>query len=88
LRASPDCLRECQGNTQTHAGPAQAAARGDARAKTAEAAALFRVHGKDSLLARALGRDLKLKISVVIYVAAVWFCPDPRFERLMIGSQS
>jgi len=69
--------------------------------------ALLRVHGKDSLLARALGRDLKGKISVAIYVvaiglafvqpliscalyvlvAAIWFCPDPRFEKL-VGSQS
>jgi uncharacterized membrane protein len=68
---------------------------------------LLRVHGKDSLLARALGRDLKGKISVVIYVvaivlafvqpliscalyvlvAAIWFCPDPRFEKL-VSSQS
>ncbi len=68
---------------------------------------LLRVHGKDSLLARALGNDLKGKISVVIYVvaialafvqpliscalyvlvAAIWFCPDPRFEKLL-GSQS
>ncbi len=68
---------------------------------------LLRVHGKDSLLARALGKDLKGKISVVIYVvaialafvqpliscalyvliAAIWFCPDPRFEKL-VGSQS
>ena len=69
--------------------------------------ALLHVHGKDSLLARALGRDLKGKISVVIYVvaialafvqpliscalyvlvAAIWVCPDPRFEKL-VSSQS
>ena len=68
---------------------------------------LLRIHAKDSLLARALGRDVKGKISLAIYiaaialafvqpliscafyvlVAAIWLCPDPRFERL-IGSQS
>ena len=69
--------------------------------------ALLRVHGKDSLLAKALGRDAKGKISVAIYavaiglafvqpliscalyvsVAAIWFWPDRRFEKL-VGSQS
>ena len=68
---------------------------------------LLRIHAKDSLLARALGRDNKGKISLAIYiaaialafvqpliscalyvlVAAIWLCPDPRFERL-VGSQS
>jgi uncharacterized membrane protein len=33
--------------------------------------ALLRVHAKDSLLARALGHDVKGKISLVIYVAAI-----------------
>lgn len=66
--------------------------------------ALLQIHGKDSKLARGLGRDFKGKISVVIYlaaiplafvnpwiagalyvaVAAIWLCPDPRFERLLI----
>ena len=64
---------------------------------------LLRTHGKDSLLARALGRDVKGRISMAIYVAAIviasvqplvscalyvlvaaiWLCPDPRFEKLL-----
>jgi TMEM175 potassium channel family protein len=64
-------------------------------------------HGKDSPLARALGRDFKGKISIVIYViaiaiafvqpwiacglyalvAAIWLCPDQRFERLFEGER-
>jgi len=32
---------------------------------------LLATHGKDSLLAKALGTDFKGKISVVIYVAAI-----------------
>ena len=64
---------------------------------------LLSVHGGDSLLARALGKDLKGWISLVIYVAAIplafvhpliagslyvlvaaiWLCPDQRFEKLM-----
>jgi uncharacterized membrane protein len=32
---------------------------------------LLAMHGKDSLLAKALGKDFKGKISVVIYVAAI-----------------
>jgi uncharacterized membrane protein len=68
---------------------------------------LLRAHANDSLLARALGKDVKGKISVAIYVvaivlafvqpliscalyvlvAAIWLCPDPRFEKL-VGGQS
>jgi len=64
---------------------------------------LLRTHGKDSLLARALGRDVKGRMSMAIYVAAIviasvqplvscalyvlvaaiWLCPDPRFEKLL-----
>jgi TMEM175 potassium channel family protein len=64
-------------------------------------------HGKDSLLARALGKDFKGKISLAIYViaiaiafaqpwiacglyalvAAIWLCPDQRFERLFEGER-
>ena len=32
---------------------------------------LLRSHGRDSLLARALGRDLKGNVSLVIYIAAI-----------------
>jgi len=32
---------------------------------------LIRQHGKDSILAKAMGRDLKGKVSVVIYLAGV-----------------
>ena len=58
-------------------------------------------HAKDSSLARALGKDLKGVLSVLIYVTAIaltfvnlwiscalyvfvaimWFIPDPRIER-------
>ncbi len=58
-------------------------------------------HGRDSALARALGKDLKGLFSVAIYVVAIaltlfnawlslalyvfvaimWFIPDPRVER-------
>jgi len=68
---------------------------------------LLRIHARDSLLAKALGKDVKGRISVAIYVvaiglafvqpliscalyvvvAAIWLCPDPRFEKL-VGSQS
>jgi uncharacterized membrane protein len=66
---------------------------------------LLAAHGNDSLLSRALGRDIKGKISVALYaaavvlafvqplasctlyvlVAAIWLCPDPRFETLLAG---
>jgi uncharacterized membrane protein len=64
---------------------------------------LIALHAKDSPLARALGKDLKGIISVVIYgvaialtfvnpwvscalyifVAIMWFIPDPRIERAL-----
>ena len=60
-------------------------------------------HGRDSPLAKALGNDVKGKISLVFYVAAIplafvqpwvsgalyvlvaaiWLCPDRRFEKLL-----
>src|SRR5438067_7809704 len=63
---------------------------------------LLASHGKDSPLAKALGKDFKGKISLVLYVAAIplafvqawisgglyvlvaaiWLCPDRRFEKL------
>ena len=65
--------------------------------------ALIARHGKDSLLAQAIGRDKKGKLSVVLYavaigagcinawialviylfVAAMWFIPDTRFEYIL-----
>src|SRR6266540_180816 len=65
---------------------------------------LLRIHDRDSTLAKALGRDFKGKISVLIYaaaiplafvqpyvacalyvlVAAIWLCPDRRFEKLIM----
>jgi uncharacterized membrane protein len=68
---------------------------------------LLAAHGTDSLLAKALGRDLKGKMSVVVYataiglafvqplvscalyvlVAAIWLCPDPRFEKIVAGKR-
>jgi uncharacterized membrane protein len=68
---------------------------------------LIAAHGNDSLLANALGKDVKGKMSPVIYaaaivlafvqpvvscalyvlVAAIWLCPDPRFERLLAGKR-
>ncbi|HZZ68464.1 MAG TPA: hypothetical protein VFE18_09855 [Phenylobacterium sp.] len=64
---------------------------------------LVRHEGPDSALAKAMGRDLKGKLSVVVYligiglafvqplaslalyvvVAAIWFIPDPRVERVI-----
>jgi uncharacterized membrane protein len=38
------------------------------------ARALIHYHGQDSDLARAIGRDFKGKISIVIYVAAIALC--------------
>ncbi len=38
------------------------------------AKSLVGLHGRDSVIARALGRDFKGKISVVIYVAAILSC--------------
>jgi len=93
---------------ETHFAPLQVAAYGAvllcaAIAYTVLTVVLVRSHGKDSVIARALGRDFKGKISLVIYVvaialaffhplvscglyalvAAIWLCPDPRFERLL-----
>ncbi len=64
---------------------------------------LVRHEGRDSALARAMGRDFKGKVSLVIYaagvalafvqpiaslalyvtVAAIWFVPDRRVERVL-----
>ena len=64
---------------------------------------LLRLHGHDSTLAKALGRDFKGWLSLAIYivavslafpyplascglyvlVAAIWLCPDQRFEKLI-----
>ena len=69
---------------------------------------LIAYHGKDSPLARALGKDFKGKISIAIYVAAIplafvqpwisgglyvlvaaiWLCPDRRFEKLLAESKA
>jgi uncharacterized membrane protein len=68
---------------------------------------LLATHGTDSVLAKALGKDFKGKVSVAIYaaaiglafvqplvscalyvlVAAIWLCPDPRFERIVAGTR-
>jgi len=68
---------------------------------------LLGAHGNDSLLAKALGKDIKGKISVALYavaivlafvqplvscalyvlVAAIWLCPDPRFEKLLASKR-
>ena len=93
---------------ETHFAPLQVAAYGAvllcaACAYTILTVVLVRAHGADSLIAKALGRDFKGKISLVIYVvaialafflplvscglyalvAAIWLCPDQRFERLL-----
>ena len=67
--------------------------------------ALIRHHGQDSVLAKAVGKDFKGKISVAIYAAAIplaflnrwiafglyifvaliWFIPDRRIERVLMG---
>jgi uncharacterized membrane protein len=69
---------------------------------------LLASHGKDSPLAKALGKDFKGKISLVLYVAAIplafvqpwisgglyvvvaaiWLCPDQRFEKLLAESKA
>jgi uncharacterized membrane protein len=92
---------------ETHFAPLQVAAYGAVLLCAACAyymltLVLLASHGRDSLLAKALGRDFKGKISIVIYVvaialaflyplvscglyalvAAIWLCPDRRFERL------
>jgi uncharacterized membrane protein len=70
--------------------------------------ALIRHHGRDSLLAQALGEDWKGKISITIYavaiaiswlnskisfglyilVACIWFIPDKRIEKKIVGEES
>jgi uncharacterized membrane protein len=65
--------------------------------------ALLAIHPMDSVLAKALGKDFKGKLSLVMYlsaiplafvspwiagalyiaVAAIWLCPDQRFEKLL-----
>jgi uncharacterized membrane protein len=76
---------------------------GAALAYTILTRVLLRLHGSDSTLAKALGRDFKGWLSLAIYlvaiavafvyplascalyalVAAIWLCPDQRFERLI-----
>ena len=69
---------------------------------------LVRHEGAESDLARAMGRDFKGKVSLVIYaaaiglafvqplislglyvvVAAIWFIPDRRVERVVLASEA
>ena len=76
---------------------------GAAMAYTILTRVLLRLHGRDSTLAKALGRDFKGWISLAFYaaaiplaffyplaslglyavVAAIWICPDQRFEKLI-----
>ena len=61
---------------ETHFAPLQVAAYGavlllSACAYTILTVVLVRKHGKDSLIARALGTDFKGKISIAIYVVAI-----------------
>lgn len=71
------------------------------------AAVLIKQAGADSPLARAFGKDLKGKGSMLIYavalgltfvnanislalyalVAVLWFIPDPRIERVLLGHE-
>ena len=81
---------------------------GAACAYTVLTLVLLAAHGKDSPLAKALGKDFKGKISIVFYVAAIplafvqpwisgglyvlvaaiWLCPDRRFEKLLDESKA
>ncbi len=81
---------------------------GAACAYTVLTRALLAIHAKDSPLAKALGKDFKGNISLVIYiaalplafvhpwiacglyvlVAAIWLCPDRRFEKLLDESKA
>ena len=81
---------------------------GAACAYTILTRALLAIHAKDSPLAKALGKDFKGNISLVIYiaalplafvhpwiacglyvlVAAIWLCPDRRFEKLLDESKA
>ncbi len=65
-------------------------------------------HGKDSILAKAIGKDIKGKISVILYIIAIascwinqwvagaiyilvafiWFVPDKRIEKMLIGQEN
>ena len=76
---------------------------GAAMAYTILTRVLLRLHDRDSMLAKALGRDFKGWLSLAIYavaiplaffyplascalyalVAAIWLCPDQRFEKLI-----
>jgi uncharacterized membrane protein len=69
---------------------------------------LVRHHGKNSLLAKAIGKDWKGNISILIYavaiaiswfnsnvsfalyivVACIWFIPDKRIEKKIVGKDS
>ncbi len=69
--------------------------------------ALIRHHGKNSLLAQAVGKDWKGNISILIYaiaialswlnstisfilyivVACIWFIPDRRIEKKIVGPE-
>ena len=69
--------------------------------------ALIRHHGRNSVLAKAIGEDWKGKVSVAIYataiamswlnstisfilyivVACIWFIPDKRIERQLVGEE-
>jgi TMEM175 potassium channel family protein len=97
---------------ETHFGALQVAAYGGVLlcaggAYTVLTRVLVACNGRDSLIAKALGKDFKGWISIVIYViaigvafvqpwiacglyalvAAVWLCPDPRFEKLLQGER-
>jgi uncharacterized membrane protein len=68
---------------------------------------LIRHHGRDSLLAQAIGKDWKGNISIAIYaiaiaiswlnsnisfalyivVACIWFIPDKRIEKKIVGEE-
>ena len=92
---------------ETHFAPLQVAAYGAVLLCAGSAyyiltRVLVAKHGADSPIAKALGKDFKGKISIVIYVvaialafvqpwiacglyalvAAIWLCPDQRFEKL------
>ncbi len=69
--------------------------------------ALIRHHGRNSLLAQAVGKDWKGNISTIIYavaiaisflnskvgfalyimVACIWFIPDKRIEKRIVGEE-
>lgn len=49
------------------------------------AGCLAGLHGPESAIGRALGRDLKGRVSLGLYgiVAAMWMVPDRRIERAL-----